>query len=193
MEYDINVTKKSAIDMINKLRDQMPEVNRMCLKTICLEIVKRSQRDYLTGGHPLNVRSGTLRQGMWYKIDSPSTGQAQVGNNVKYAKVHESENISDRTIVPKKAKYLFIPLSAEAKKRGRVQTRSRTVITAGGRMQRKEGMKWGEDFIFAKKVVMPHRPFIRPAIDDVMKGNVINRIIDESLKRQFERLEKDAE
>jgi hypothetical protein len=170
MEYDIKITDKSAIEMLNKLRSDMPRVNTICLERLCLEIVKRSQKDYLTGGHPLNVRTGTLRRGMWYRIDSPAAGKAEVGNNIKYAIVHDSPNVSDRTIVPKRAKALFIPLTEKGRRRG-------------------DKLKFGVDFVFSKKVIMPHRPFIQPAIDDVMKTNVANQIIEAALQAEFERLD----
>lgn len=168
MDYDVKITKKDAIRMLEKLKNRMPTIHKIVIEKVCMAIVSRSQKHYLTGGSPLNVRTGLLRRKMNYDIKNPF--RAEVGNNTIYAKVHESENISDRTIVPKRASRLYIPLHPGAKRY-------------------QKGMKFGKDFVLAKKVVMPHRPFIKPAIDDTMKQGVIGKIIGATLNQEFKKLE----
>ena len=151
--------------MLEYFRKEMPNIHKIILTKICMKIVSVSQKKYLTGGNPLNVRSGNLRNRMYYKLISNL--KARVGNNLKYAKVHESKNVADRTILPKNKPRLYIPLHRGAKKY-------------------QKGMKFGVDFVFAKKVVMPLRQFIKPAITDVIDGGMINSIISAEIERQAE-------
>lgn len=156
--------------MLNTIRKKMPDIHKKIMTRICLKVVARSQSVYLTGGNPLHTRTSRLKKGMFYRLIGNFKGV--VGNNVKYAKVHDSPNVADRTIVPKTANRLFIPLHSGAK---------------GGY---KQGMKFGVDFALAKKVVMPHRPFIRPAIKDVVETSMIDKIIQAGLQYEFDQIEK---
>jgi len=97
-------------------------------------------------------------------IGIPTGTKAPTGNIPmwKIGSVHENgDNGSPLVIRPKKAKRLFIPISKAAQ-------------------NRQSGLKYGEDFILAKKVTIPIRPWIQPAYAD--SQNDVDTILEKSIK-----------
>ena len=81
-------------------------------------------------------------------VNSPNRHRVQVGSVARYARVHQlgtrGKGGKLPTIVPKRAKALWIPLNDKAARFG-----------PGG-----PGLKKGKDFIFLKKVDIPPRPML---------------------------------
>lgn len=95
-----------------------------------------------------------------------SSREAEIGVQVdaeaaKYARVHE---LGHPGITPKRAGALFIPL--------------RSGVEPG-----QAGLKFGKDFILTQKVVIPARPYLRPAADS-QRSKVV-KVISESLRAEI--------
>lgn len=128
---------------------------------------KRKKRD--DGRAVLTGRTGKLLDSWFtYSTLTDSGGRVVVANPVPFCHVHElgtkGKGGKLPTIVPRKAKALFIPLSSRAQtsvlgaasisgRNIRVATRGRKT-KAGGRTP----LVYGKDFVLAKKVDIPPRP-----------------------------------
>lgn len=84
--YKLDYDDKQVRELFQKLEADMPEINRRILGVLSEEVVTRSQRDYLRGGHPLNRVTGNLAQSLTHKVYG---SYAEVGSNLVYAPVHE--------------------------------------------------------------------------------------------------------
>ena len=69
------------------------------------------------------------------------------GTNLIYARLHNRGGV----VTPKNAKALFIPISDKGRFRGPQKDPA---------AQKKSGLKYGKDFVFCQKVVIPARPFL---------------------------------
>jgi phage gpG-like protein len=93
---------------------------------------------------------------------------AEIGtrpNRVVYARIHEFGGV----IKPKKAKMLFIPIKRGVKKWSK-------------------GMKFGVDYVLAKQVIIPKRPYLRPAADET-RSKVV-KSVSEMTASKIERIAK---
>lgn len=153
--YRVDYDDSKVSAMFKKLADDMPEINRRILGVLSEEVVSRSQKDYLTGGHPLHRRTGKLAQSVGYRVHED---YAEVGSNLVYAPVHEF----GATIRPGAKGFLAWQ-------------------GAGG------------EWIFTKKpVVIPPRPYLRPALDDVFATGRAVVIIEGQLRKELEKREASA-
>lgn len=89
MQTKISGNKKLAAKLKRTGRRMDSQMERSMQKA--LNIVLRSAKQHLTGGLPLNVRSGRLRGSVTTRISKKSSGSLSgaVGSNVIYAPVHE--------------------------------------------------------------------------------------------------------
>lgn len=152
ISYRVDYDDSKVSAMFKKLADDMPEINRRILGVLSEEVVSRSQKDYLSGGHPLNRRTGKLAQSITYKV---AKDYAEVGSNIVYAPVHEF----GATIRPGAKGFLA---------------------------WKGQGGEW----IFTKKpVVIPARPYLRPALDDVFQSGRSVVIIEGQLREELRKRE----
>jgi phage gpG-like protein len=138
----------------------------------------RSRPLYDTGSHLLDsITHGIDADGPW------------VGTTWEGAKVHQFGTVGADadgvgqgtlpTIVPKRAKALFIPLTTRAQKSVRVKSGPK-IVRQGTKKKKGKVMNFdltpGVDFIFLKKADIPPRPFLRVSrnnaeeIADLFKG-----------------------
>jgi len=153
---------------IDNWKNKHPEQLRLAMTRAAQLVVRQSQSRYLAGPRPNKLEQVTGR--LWRSIKERirMTGTritAQIGTNVSYAAIHESD--TPTTIVPIRAKALFIPISRTAKLHGY-----------------QKGMKYGVDFAMAKKVTIKPRPFLRPAVED-MRPRVL-QMISEAMLRGYD-------
>ena len=73
----------------------------------CVYMVQRTAKRKLTGGSPLNVRSGTLRSSLAAEVKKVhgNAYEGKVGTNIIYAKIHEY----GATIRAKTGEYMRFP------------------------------------------------------------------------------------
>ena len=130
------------------------------LSVLKLEIIRNIQRK-------LKRRTGTLQNSIEYSIigaDKKIIGLVGT-RGVPYAPVHEF----GAEIVPKKAKYLTIPIGDNRRRDGLPRIRTKDIdapffvkkhgtLFMGGRDE-------GILFVLKKKITVPPRPYIQPAID----------------------------
>ena len=114
-------------------------------------------------------RTGNLMNSIGFEIKSQSRGaQAIIGpRNIKYGAMQEFGGI----IRPRKAKRLFIPLS----RKGQLLGPSRN---------KDNGLKFGKDFVLAKRAVRKGKPFMGPALNENVDKvlNLLSNLIDKQLK-----------
>lgn len=116
-------------------------------------------------------RTGNLLNSIHSDIMKKGDGwRAVVGSGLKYARIQEYGGV----IVPKKKKKLFIPISRKGQRIG--PTRSK-------RKRKKNGLKWGQDFVLAKRAVRKAKPFLGPAVDDSI--NDMLHLLGDILERKL--------
>ena len=156
---------------------------------------ERAAKLRVTGGNPLNSRSGRLRASIrsGARSGSRSTqagtieGFLRAGGPsrrgvVRYARLQEFG--SKGPITPKKGKWLAIPTKAQKTAAGVSRGGPRTVqglwfhqthpdkaylLKRIGRADRRHRARRGKNialFLLLKSVVVPARPFLRPSIDE---------------------------
>lgn len=153
------------------------------------EIVKNEK----LSGNPLDVRTGTLKRSITYQV-AVDGYSARVGTNVVYARAHEFGAV----IKPKNAKFLTIPIGQY-----RVQSRTARIRSArqvkdlvyiprkngefGGMLGRPKGRGKARSieplFLLRKRVTIPPRPFLRPALYD--NGPRIAAALGEGIRREM--------
>ena len=141
------------------------EVWRRAMEGSLYDIVEISKNKYLSGPRPgrLGVGEGRLRNSLWpgaqdsrTQVMKVSEGEVvgRVGTSVPYGRIHEYGTVGAGgtlpDIVPKTAKVL------------------RFQVKTGG------APRW----VSTKRVKIPPRPFIRPAIEDASK-KIVNRFLHE--------------
>jgi len=154
---------ETAIDKLEAT--SAAEVWKRAMEGSLRDVVQIAQNDYLTGPRPqkLGVGENRLRGSLWpgaqesrTKVVSVSLGEVvgRVGTSVPHGKIHEYGTVGAGgtlpDIIPKRAKAL------------------RFQVGSGS------GARW----VYAKRVKMPPRPYIRPAIKDA-KQKIVNRFIFE--------------
>ncbi|MCK9324720.1 MAG: hypothetical protein M0P69_04410 [Bacteroidales bacterium] len=129
----INVSKRPPL-----LVDALRQASLIIEQKMKLEVTEKS----------LNVRSGRLRSSLESKVNR-ETMSAVIGSGVRtgarapYANIQETGG----TIVPKKAKWLTIPLDANKTARGVMRFNASDVIESGGFFREVNGNL----FLFAKQ------------------------------------------
>lgn len=167
------------IDGIKKLMSKLDEVQKDRVSRDALfeagqYLVGWMQDKRLTGPRPkfLGVKSGLLRKSVKYSepIKEGETWRETISTNTIYARIHEYGGI----IRPKVKKFL----------RFKVLSSMRFMSKKGARLKNPVGnYKW----IMTKKVTIPARPFMRPALED--RGNK-ERVVDILKEKVEEALEK---
>lgn len=138
--------------------------------------------------HPWNNQTATLEGGIdivtYAHRDDQGTSGVWGVRDVIYARIHELGG----TIVPRHTKYLAIPVSPEAKRvasprdmPGLVFVQSRRgqpLLVDGALGKSRSKYKLGAlkvHFVLRRQVVIPPRPYLRPAADKIypqLSGNV---------------------
>lgn len=141
-DLDLTIDQKQYQRLMTKLnslkpQDRLSVVNKAMLHAV--NLVERKLKLNLTG-QILNVRTGKLRQSIGSRVFFSDTGiTGLVGSGVRtgkrmiYANIHETGG----TIVPKRKKWLTIPLDA-------AKTRS-------GAPRRAKALDWKDTFIIRTK------------------------------------------
>ena len=98
------------------------------------------------------------------------SGEIEVGTDVEYAKIHEYGG----TIVPKKAKFLAIPITDAARRQGPREFPGKLHVVATdtktSRITMHSAVLADEagtpQYALVRSVTIPARPYLRPAIDE---------------------------
>ncbi len=145
--------------------------------------VVRNAKANITGGNPLNVRTGFLRSSLRWEVDA-NKQQAIIGTNVPYAPAHEYGT----TIKPKNAKFLALPLPIGARKGSpRSYPNLRLATTLKGQWLLVDE-KGEAQFLLRRQVKMPERPWLRPALK--MAKEKFRDLLQRAMTRAFERSAK---
>jgi hypothetical protein len=149
---------------------KIPRLHNMVLRRIGERCVGNAKQYWLTG-QSLHVRTGKMRNTVTYKMDG--NFMVIVGSNAPQGAIHEFGGV----ILPRRAKYLAIPMNAQAEgksprafpdlfpirsKDGRLFLARRPMFIA----RRKANTGGAVVFMYALKrsVTMPRRPWLSPAI-----------------------------
>lgn len=100
----------------------------------------------------------------------------KIGTKLEYAAIHEFGG----TIVPKKAKFLTIPLTDAARNVDGARSwpgKLKAVINASGQGGVLLDENGTAQFALTKSVTMPARPYMRPAFDE-KKGEAVQDFVD---------------
>lgn len=129
-----------------------------------LDLLRDVKEKFLTG-QSLNVRTGTLRRSINFRMETPAEGEfvGAVGTNLAYARIHElGGQTKPHVIAPRAAKFLVwagIGVFGKGEK------------TATGRLTAKGHAAQGAagNLTFARVVnhpgsKIPARPFLKPAL-----------------------------
>lgn len=151
---------------LKKLRKRMPQVHQRILGLLGEAVVAKSSKSYLRGGHPLNRVTGLLAQSV---TESPELHKRYVvvGTNVPYGAVHE---FGLTVTVPAHRRSWK---KGKRKKKGSQTSRGRT-----------KGHSWAVESYTA---TYPKRPFVAPAISDIMDGMKARKIIKQTLIEELKR------
>jgi len=138
------------------------------LLTGALPIENGAKENVIAKLNTTGLATGTLSRSIHTEPSEDNTPDrvfVETGTNVEYAAIHEFGG----TIVPKKAKFLTIPLTDAARNAegGRnYPGKLHPVINAsgqGGVLRDEAGVA---QFALTKRVNMPARPYLRPAFDE---------------------------
>jgi len=156
-------------------------------------VAQRLAKENVTGGgkatNRLNVRSGRLRSSITKKVISKGTRhRGIIGSNVVYARIHEEGGV----IKPVSAKYLTIPLQAAKTRAGVVRGRARDFQDTFFRHSKSKNLilfqKKGDEiiplFLLVKRVEIPARPYLKPALEKVIP--VVTQKIAERFAQETE-------
>lgn len=158
----------AVVRHVQRIETKAGPMLRATMERLAIQLQAHVQTHKLTGGDPLNVRTGRLRRSITYRVDTGPQGiDGIVGTNVEYAAIHEYGG----TIVPKTAKWLTVPLRAALTPSGVMRyTKARdypnTFIAKGFIMQRQAG---GVVPLFQlrKSVKIPERSFLRSSLREM--------------------------
>lgn len=166
ISYNIVIDDDGLKNRLIKFPKDRVEVNRKILKQVGLVVVGAAQRN-LRGGNPLNVITGRLWNSIFSRIEKDSVW---VGTNVFYGRLHETGKTlaGEKVIRPKRKKFLYIPLTWSARRW-------------------EPGLVFGEDYVLAKSAKIKKRPWLRPAINKVLKEGAQVRIGSNVYKAYFEK------
>ena len=159
---------------------QLSEAMTQTAAQLAVKMDKQAKK-HLTGGRPLHVRSGRLRQSVRFGI-RPGRGRVDAfvkagSSRVPYAKSHET---GEPAIIKPKGKYLRIPLPPALTAAG-VDRNQRSIRGDsnfrflhkdwyGGRnhliVQASTGVPW---YVLVKSVKNKKRPFLAPAREHALK------------------------
>lgn len=173
----MNVKIMGVTQVVNNLRRANQALDRELKKSM----VKASifMKDYIKEkklkGQVLKRRTGRLAGSIGYKVDKIGTEwRGVVGSNVLYSAIHERPTAEERTIRPKHAQYLTIPIgealtpagvlrqpATEWKNTFIQRSRSGNLII----FQRRE-TKITPLFVLKKSVTLPYRPYIGPTLKE---------------------------
>ena len=144
---------------------------------------ERAAKLRVTGGNPLNTRSGRLRSSIRSGVRGGTkgghkgtiegwlrAGGSSRKGQVKYARIHEEGGV----IVPRKAKWLTIPVGPAKTKAGVARGGARSFKSLMFMPDFKDPQKaylihrfsGALFFILVKRVVIPKRPFLKPSIEE---------------------------
>jgi hypothetical protein len=148
--------------------------------------MERGAKRRVTGGNPLNVRTGKLRQSIKPTVREIRGGVragVQAGSRrVPYAHIHETGETRDgkTEITPKRGKFLRIPFPNGPGVTRAGQDRFHSAMGRGEEFQfvplpGDRGMlvnRFTQDpwYLLVKSVKIKKRPFLRPAREAAMKG-----------------------
>ena len=159
--YGITIIDNSAYQKLTRLGADMLKINKKCLGRVGQKIVGQSQTHYLRGRPGLNRGHGTLATSLHYNFKDNDT--IFVGPGVMYGAVHEG--------------YAY----------GRKWA---GFVTIRPRIARVLHFKIGGEDVFAKKVNIPVRPWLEPAIRDVFDQGIAERTVEATLQQELTRLER---
>jgi phage gpG-like protein len=92
--------------MLSRLNGNWPDLQRQILSRYAEDVLANAQ-DNVTGGNPLNVRTGRLRRSLGWEFRGSET--VAVGTNVEYGPVHEF----GATITPRSASALRFQVNGQ--------------------------------------------------------------------------------
>ncbi len=145
--------------------------------------VKLNIREVQNGGHKGLIDTGNYINSWGSRVTraDANSAEAEVTTNVVYGPIHEFGG----TIVPRNARALAIPRTAEARKVGsprnmpelvfvRVRSGQMFLMDAAGRIQ----------YVLVGAVRIPARPHVRPAFDENV--DQVSRIVADTVSRTIE-------
>lgn len=155
-----------AIEGMQRWQAKAGQILKKAVEAACDLVIARSQKNYFKkgggvgrgyGAGALHFRSGRLANSLHKRVTTKGSHvtQAEVGTSVVYARIHEEGG----EIRPVRAKFLhFFVHAADMGFMGmRALTKPKGL---------EAGQGWGIE-VFAKKVTMPARPFLKPALQDM--------------------------
>lgn len=124
-----------------------------------LLLVERAIKENLTG-RVLKVQTGRLRSSIHHSVKvTARSARGVIGTNVVYARIHEYGGV----ITPKRVRYLTIPFPGV---KGFAREYQNTFVAKSIIFQRVSGKKIRPLFLLRSSVVIPERPYVRPAVEE---------------------------
>lgn len=157
-DFAVVANVRPVIATLEALPKHLPKTMKRAMLASLLGVQGRAQRK--VGGEVLNIRTRALQRSIFTELMDNGKAEemeGRVGTPIIYGKVHEF----GATIRPKKAKALFIPLN-----RGAAQLHAHLYQGVGSGKGLPFDLEFGTDFVFAKQVRIPPRPWLGPSLDE---------------------------
>lgn len=145
------------------------------LMTGALPIQNGAKENIIAKLNTTGLATGNLSRSILVKEDEDNTPDrvfVWIGTDVKYAAIHEFGG----TIVPKKGKFLTIPLTKVARGVGAREYPGKLRAVVNGEKGVLRDESGVAQYALVKRVTIPARPYLRPAFDE-HKGEAMDDFI----------------
>jgi phage gpG-like protein len=170
---DLGDSQKKAIESLQRIKKDMPDIVLIIIKRWCEEIIKIAQKNYLNAGQGdsehLHRRTGKLAASITYWLNGKFS--ADVGSDLVYARIHEEGG----TIFPGAKGFLAWPIQVGV------------YLSRSGALLKKPTRKTVAYAYTRKTVTIPARPYIRPSIQDYFASDTAERMAELTLDQEFAR------
>lgn len=168
-----------TIQTLKAAPSRIPQTIASIVRRRLEEAVQYGRTRYLTGGTTsdrLAARTGRLRSSFAYTLSQQGTTTygrlGYLNNPPSWASVHEGapDGRTSTTIRPRRAQYLAIPLTDEARQVGSPRQYPEALFARRSRrgnllLFQRQGNTITPIYLLASEVVIPARPAVRPTVE----------------------------